>query len=630
MMSILLDASLRSLLLGLAVWLGLRVWRVRNPQIEATAWIVVLSAALSMPLLLRWPILHLMSTAAPALPLDLPLAVPPAEPRARAVLGPIVPALPLRHADPMVALSTLLPLIYTAIAGGMLFRLLAGLTRTWQILRQAVPVDADWVRINQIAGIDIRVTEAVKAPVTVGRAILLPAGCYDWSPAKRAAVLCHERSHIEHHDFTVQLLSRVHTAIFWFSPLAWWLQLRLAYLAETTSDEAAVRQCGNRIDYAEILLDLAVGARDLPSGVAMARPAMLRQRIDRLLSRAVPAIVLTRRRRLMVAASLLPIVLLVGGTAWHAQAEDPPSAAPANPDPTVPPPPSKPLENAPLPSPTPAIPAEPSATGQPTAERSEAGSDHDSFAIIKDGTAMTHGGGADLEHLMAVRRDHGSHVILFRHDGKTYAITDPTLVEEAASLFRPQHNLGEQQRNLGERQRDLGRQQSELGRQETEIGRHMTEFAQRRQVRDEVRRALDSARAALARSEDATDSKDDPDLGEVHALSERAIAEVSRELDQLTKQSLTAAGDALGGEEAGDRDESAEEDHGSDRRMADMSQQMAQLAQRQRDLAAKQEALSAQQEALSREQSATAHDAAAKMQALIARVLASGAATPVQ
>lgn len=622
MMSVLLDASLRSLLLGLAVWVGLRLWRVRNPQIEATAWIVVLSAALSMPLLLRWPILHLVSTVAPPLPLDLPSTVPPAEPHARAVLGPIVPALPLRHDDPMVTLSTLLPLVYVSVAGGMLFRLLAGLALTWQILRKAAPVDADWARMSKIRGIDIRVTEAVKAPVTVGRSILLPAGCDAWSPAKRAAVLCHERSHIEHHDFTVQLLSRVHTAVFWFSPLAWWLQLRLAYLAETTSDEAAVHQCGNRIDYAEILLDLAVGVRDLPSSVAMARPAMLRQRIDSLLSRAVPAIAVTRRRRLMLAGSLLPAVLLVGGTAWHARAEDPPATAPSNPDPAILPLPPAPLQNVPLPMPA----TEPPATRQPIGERSAAGSDRDSFAIVKDGNTIMHGGDAELERLMSARRDSGNHVILFPHDGKIYAITDPALVEQAASLFRPQHNLGEQQRSLGERQRELGRQQSELGRQETEIGRHITDFAHRRQARDEVRRALDEVRAALTRSEEATESKDDPDFSEVHALSERAIAEVRRELEQMTKRSLAA----MGSEKAGDGDDARGEAHDFERHMADMSRQMEQLAERQRDLAVKQEALSTQQEELSSEQSATAHDAERETQALIARALASGAATPVQ
>ena len=51
MLALLTEAALRSLLLGLAVWLGVRVFRVRNPHLQMTAWIVVLAASLAMPAL---------------------------------------------------------------------------------------------------------------------------------------------------------------------------------------------------------------------------------------------------------------------------------------------------------------------------------------------------------------------------------------------------------------------------------------------------------------------------------------------------------------------------------------------------------------------------------------------------
>ena len=47
------DSALRSLMLGAAVWLGLRLLRVRNPEVELTAWTIVLAVALAMPLLMR-------------------------------------------------------------------------------------------------------------------------------------------------------------------------------------------------------------------------------------------------------------------------------------------------------------------------------------------------------------------------------------------------------------------------------------------------------------------------------------------------------------------------------------------------------------------------------------------------
>ena len=45
MLDVLLESALRSLALGGAVWLGLRLLRVRNPHVNMTAWTVVLAAS---------------------------------------------------------------------------------------------------------------------------------------------------------------------------------------------------------------------------------------------------------------------------------------------------------------------------------------------------------------------------------------------------------------------------------------------------------------------------------------------------------------------------------------------------------------------------------------------------------
>ena len=46
-------------------------------------------------------------------------------------------------------------------------------------------------------------------------------------------MLAHEVSHVERHDALTQRLALIHRAIFWFSPLAWWLERKLAAVAET-------------------------------------------------------------------------------------------------------------------------------------------------------------------------------------------------------------------------------------------------------------------------------------------------------------------------------------------------------------------------------------------------------------
>ena len=54
MLALLLESALRLLALGGVVWLGLKLFRVRNPHAQMTAWTVVLLASLSMPVLMRF------------------------------------------------------------------------------------------------------------------------------------------------------------------------------------------------------------------------------------------------------------------------------------------------------------------------------------------------------------------------------------------------------------------------------------------------------------------------------------------------------------------------------------------------------------------------------------------------
>jgi len=100
-------------------------------------------------------------------------------------------------------------------------------------------------------------SELISVPVTMGAlrsTILLPASWREWDEAKLDAILAHEVSHVARRDGLTQRLSLLHRAIFWFSPLAWWLDRHLADLAEQASDEAALSGGADRNDYARTLL----------------------------------------------------------------------------------------------------------------------------------------------------------------------------------------------------------------------------------------------------------------------------------------------------------------------------------------------------------------------------------------
>src|SRR5262249_8503262 len=168
MLALLLESALRSLLLGGAVWLGLKLLRVKNPHAHMTAWTLVLVASLAMPALMR--LVTVTIPAVPAAPLaeiiwpasavpppvidHAPAPAPPVIDRARppARLGASAPLAvedhPLfapheaaeaavRHPLDWRATATAL---YALVAGALLVRLIIGVALTWRLVRAARPV----------------------------------------------------------------------------------------------------------------------------------------------------------------------------------------------------------------------------------------------------------------------------------------------------------------------------------------------------------------------------------------------------------------------------------------------------------------------------------------------------------
>jgi beta-lactamase regulating signal transducer with metallopeptidase domain len=191
-------------------------------------------------------------------------------------------------------------------------------------------------------------SEFISVPVTMGAlrsTILLPADWREWSGAKLDAVVAHEVSHVARRDALTQRISLLHRAIFWFSPLAWWLDRRLADLAEQASDEAALSCGADRTDYARTLLGFFEALQAAPGrvwwqGVSMAKAGQAEQRVDRILAWK-GAVTMGLKKSIVagVIALALPVVYLAaavhpanfnGGTPpanfWQDQAPPPPAA----------------------------------------------------------------------------------------------------------------------------------------------------------------------------------------------------------------------------------------------------------------------------------------------------------------
>jgi beta-lactamase regulating signal transducer with metallopeptidase domain len=413
------DAALRSLALAIGVWVVLHLFRVRNVLALKCAWTLVLAAAFMMPLLL--PIAsHLpratlvlpafmhraaQATSAPpsfvppepiaAAETSQPTASPapqksaapataqpgdPAPPAAMPSNYSIFPAseapAPQAPALPTLSIFAAVALLYFAISGLLLLRLVYGLVSAGLIWRAAQPVSAE---LTAAHGLRLRASAAVSSPVTIGSSVVLPADYMDWDSEKLRIVLAHERSHIRQGDFYLQALAGLYAAIVWFSPLGWWLKRQLSDLAEAISDRSGLEQAASRASYARILLEFAAAPHLTEIGVAMARSSNLSHRIERLFNEGAFRQAFTASRRTLATALLVPVVLFAATTLVRVEAQaqaqqaastpsqasatsqspsqpaTPSDAAPAAPEaaPTLPQPP------APGSAATPAIPAAP-------------------------------------------------------------------------------------------------------------------------------------------------------------------------------------------------------------------------------------------------------------------------------
>jgi len=311
MFSILMESAVRNLALGIVVWIALRIFRVRSTQNRSLAWTGVLLASVTMPVLMK-TMSSVVAIAPPAAVAWIP-TVPAASPTLPAMTV-LTPAAPVARSASIDA-ATIAVVVYVAVTGILLLRLLIGLSRGLWLVRMAVPLKSAWT-----AGLHVRVSRNLAVPVTYGSTILLPAEWPEWSTFKRDSVLLHEQSHVRRGDFYIHLLAEVHRALLWFSPMAWWLQRELLRLAELSCDDAAIRKVEDRVSYAEILVEFAgKGSASGFAGAPMASGRTVEHRVERMLGEhAIPG-QSSPRSRIGVVAVLVPLVLVAAGS-WQMRA----------------------------------------------------------------------------------------------------------------------------------------------------------------------------------------------------------------------------------------------------------------------------------------------------------------------
>ena len=374
------DAAARSLMLACFAAAALGAFRVKNVRTRLLLWEAVLLAALAMPLLtsltpaiqIAVPLSNLQERSAsveipatqPA-PAHTSISESSARTRTRSVervkagsavisteAGQAAVAASASSAArrgipwPILAVSA-----YLAIGLVFLARVFIGMRFGKHLVRAATPIeDADASRMLSAASraAELRVpprlaeSEMISVPMMLGvraPAILFPPDWRKWDEGELAAVLAHEVSHVERHDALAQRLALIHRAIFWFSPLAWWLERHLAELSEQASDDAALASGADRTRYAETLLGFFAELEAGPErvwwqGVSMAKAGQAEKRVDRILAwRGAMSNRLKKSLVVALVAIAAPVVALTAAARPAAYDVQAPAAPPAPPAP---------------------------------------------------------------------------------------------------------------------------------------------------------------------------------------------------------------------------------------------------------------------------------------------------------
>jgi GWxTD domain-containing protein len=310
---LLVECVVRATVIATATAIVLSLARIRTPAVLHGTWASVVIAMLLLPLWTIWG----PSASIPVLPQRVATASVAVRPPVAIDAGSVPQAEGARsQLEPMSAprdtsawsWQHLALGIYGLMACALLVRLAAGTVRAHALIRQSVP------RAGRLTN------AACASPVTVGwlrPVVILPADWEEWSGAKLDAVLAHEHAHVRRRDPLVQWLALLNRALFWFHPLAWWLERRLSILAEQASDDAVLGRGHDPQDYSEYLLEIATAA-GRPARLNLAGVFMpgvfLPQRIRRILAGVATPSVSRARMVCAVAACASVSVLSVVAT----------------------------------------------------------------------------------------------------------------------------------------------------------------------------------------------------------------------------------------------------------------------------------------------------------------------------
>jgi beta-lactamase regulating signal transducer with metallopeptidase domain len=320
----LISLAVRSLALAAIALAAIYILRMQAAAARHAVWTAVVAGMLLLPavgpllpsiplrILRPQPAAQASADALPAMKIDATAELPASAPPAVRAGMAVRPVAPIRH--PLTWLQAAGAAYFAGVAV-FLCMFVSGYCAARKLVSHSTPLER--------LGAGVLESTSIAVPVTIGflrPKILLPLKWRDWPAEKLEAVLVHERTHVRRADWAIAVAAGLNRRLFWFHPLAWWLERHLAVLAERACDDAALLALGACEAYAQTLLDMAAvvqtsRGRMVGETMAMAKTAEVRKRIERILdeTRQIPR-AWTGARWATLAACSLPLAYLVSVT----------------------------------------------------------------------------------------------------------------------------------------------------------------------------------------------------------------------------------------------------------------------------------------------------------------------------
>ena len=297
LLKFLVDTTMKSLVIFAVAGLFAFCFRRKSAAVRGFVWSMAIVGCLIVPLfslvLPKWEL--------GILPAEAPVSI------AQSQLSPKpVSSIPITSIQPQPNLVTgqsgfltilhwtdWMAIVWAGAGLFLLIRLIVGIGAVWHISVRGNNFSraADQCRSNWNQRANVRLSNRIAVPMVWGflrPVILLPVDADQWQTERLRAVLLHELAHIKRWDWTMQMVTQITCAVYWFNPFVWFIAHRIRIEAEQACDDQVLNAGYQSTKYAQLLLDITRNVKiakvTARAAVAIAHSSKIERRLRTVLA----------------------------------------------------------------------------------------------------------------------------------------------------------------------------------------------------------------------------------------------------------------------------------------------------------------------------------------------------------